>query len=88
MQLAQVRTVTSPTNAEWKPPNTMSLFQPFAEAIRDAHKVAYNLPATPPATPTKQINPSTNQPYTDEQLSTSNPYLAAYYDRKGGYSGD
>lgn len=60
----------------------MSLFTPFAEAIRDGHRIAYNLPAKPAPEPAKA------PAYTDEQLSTSNPALAAYYDRKAGYSGD
>lgn len=59
----------------------MSLFQPFAEAIRDGHKVAYNLPAKPAPDPAKAA-------YTDEQASTTNPALAAWYDRPGCYSGD
>lgn len=60
----------------------MSLFTPFAEAIRDGHRIAYNLPAKPAPEPAKA------PAYTDEQASTSNPALAAYYDRKAGYSGD
>lgn len=60
----------------------MSLFTPFAEAIRDGHRIAYNLPAKPTPEPAKA------SAYTDEQASTSNPALAAYYDRKSGYSGD
>jgi hypothetical protein len=62
--------------------STNSIFAPFAEAIRDGHRIAYNLPAKPAPEPAKA------PAYTDEQASTTNPALAAWYDRPGCYSGD
>lgn len=59
---------------------TPSIFDPYAEAIRAAHRIAYNLPAKPAPEPAPA--------YTDEQASTANPALAAYYDRPNGNSGD
>ena len=56
-----------------------SLFAPFAEAIRDGHRIAYGLPAKPAQRPLTA----------DEQaLQSATNDLAAYYDRPNGYSGD
>ena len=79
-----MRTVTSPTNAEWKPPNTMSLFTPFAEAIRDGHRIAYNLPAKP-------TQADANRAFQDQlnrQQQSAAAALIAYYDRPNGNAGD
>jgi len=58
---------------------TPSLFAPFAEAIRDGHRIAYGLPAKPAQRPLTA----------DEQaLQSAAAELTAYYDRPNGYSGD
>ena len=60
-----------------------SIFDPYAEALRKAHEIAYNLPAKPKSTPEP-----INEIRAREHAATTNPALAAWYDRPGCYSGD
>ena len=61
----------------------MSLFQPFAEAIRDGHRIAYNLPAKPkPPKPPRELNDL------EKSMQSASAELIAYYNRPNEYSGD
>jgi hypothetical protein len=62
----------------------MSLFTPFAEAIRDGHRIAYNLPAKPTQADANRIL----QDQLNQQQQSAAAALSAYYDRSSGYSGD
>jgi hypothetical protein len=57
-----------------------SIFAPFAEAIRDGHRIAYNLPAQPK--PARELNDL------EKAQQSAATALCAYYDRPNGYSGD
>jgi hypothetical protein len=60
--------------------STHSIFAPFAEAIRDGHRIAYNLPAKPK--PARELNDL------EKAQQSAAADLSAYYDRPGCYSGD